>query len=54
MEIYWSETEDQQFYEAMQFDDDRRLATLVGDDVYSRLRQELGTAAPVMPRVHRR
>ena|SRR5437762_2929539 len=45
MEIYWSETEDQQFYEAMQFDDDRRLATLVGDDVYSRLRQELGTVA---------
>ncbi len=45
MEIYWSETEDQHFYEAMQFDDDRRLATLVGDEVYSRLRQEFGTAA---------
>ena len=45
MEIYWSETEDQRFYEAMQFDDDRRLASLVGDEVYSRLRQELGSAA---------
>jgi uncharacterized protein YbaP (TraB family) len=45
MEIYWSETEDQQFYEAMQFDDERRLASLVGDEVYSRLRQELGGAA---------
>jgi len=45
MEIYWSETEDEHFYEAMQFDDDRRLAALVGDEVYSRLRQELGTAA---------
>lgn len=45
MEIYWSETEDTQFYEAMQFDDGRRLASLVGDEVYSRLRQELGSAA---------
>jgi hypothetical protein len=45
MEIYWSETEDEQFYEAMQFDDDRRLVSLVGDEVYSRLRQELGSAA---------
>jgi hypothetical protein len=45
MEIYWSEADDQNFYEAMQFDDDRRLAALVGDEVYSRLRQELGTAA---------
>ena len=44
MEIYWSETEDEHFYEAMQFDDDRRLAALVGDEVYSRLRQELGAA----------
>jgi uncharacterized protein YbaP (TraB family) len=46
MEIYWSETEDEHFYEAMQFDDARRLASLVGDEVYSRLRQELGSAAP--------
>jgi uncharacterized protein YbaP (TraB family) len=45
MEIYWSETEDQQFYEAMQFDDGRRLASLVGDELYSRLRQELRSAA---------
>jgi uncharacterized protein YbaP (TraB family) len=45
MEIYWSETEDQQFYEAMQFDDGRRLASLVGDELYSRLRQEVGGAA---------
>jgi len=45
MEIYWSETEDEQFYEAMQFDDDRRLVSLVGDEVYSRLQQELGSAA---------
>jgi len=45
MEIYWSETEDEHFYEAMQFDDDRRLAALVGDEVYSRLRQEPGAAA---------
>ena len=45
MEIYWSETQDEQFYEAMQFDDDRRLVSLVGDEVYSRLQQELGSAA---------
>src|SRR5207244_5071853 len=45
MEIYWSETEDEHFYEAMQFDDDRHLAALVGEEVYSRLRQELGAAA---------
>ncbi|HEV8259001.1 MAG TPA: TraB/GumN family protein [Casimicrobiaceae bacterium] len=45
MEIYWSETEDKQFYEAMQFDDDRRLVSLVGDEVYSRLQQELGSVA---------
>ncbi len=45
MEIYWSETEDEHFYDAMQFDDDRRLASLVGDEVYSRLRQELASAA---------
>ena len=45
MEIYWSETGDEQFYEAMQFDDDRRLVSLVGDEVYSRLQQELGSAA---------
>jgi hypothetical protein len=45
MEIYWSETEDERFYEAMQFDDDRRLAPLVGDEVYSRLQRELGSAA---------
>ena len=44
----WKSTgpaEDEHFYEAMQFDDDRRLAALVGDEVYSRLRQELGAAA---------
>jgi uncharacterized protein len=45
MEINWSETEDEQFYEAMQFDDGRRLASLVGDELYSRLRQEVGSAA---------
>jgi uncharacterized protein YbaP (TraB family) len=45
MEIYWPETEDEQFYEAMQFDDGRRLASLVGDELYSRLRQEVGSAA---------
>jgi len=45
MEIYWSETEDEHFFEAMQFDDGRRLASLVGDEAYSRLRQELGSAA---------
>lgn len=46
MEIYWSEAEDEHFYEAMQFDDGRRLPSLVGDEVYSRLRQQLGSAAP--------
>src|SRR5258708_6406145 len=46
MEIYLSEVEEAEFFEAMQFDDGRRLATLVGDETYARLREALGGAAP--------
>jgi uncharacterized protein YbaP (TraB family) len=46
MEIFWSEAGDQQFYEAMQFDDGRLLAPLVGSDAYAKLREELDGAAP--------
>jgi uncharacterized protein len=46
MEIFWSEAADEQFYEAMQFDDGRLLAPLVGTDTYAKLRDELDGAAP--------
>jgi len=46
MEIFWSEFEDAYFFDAMQFDDGRRLAPLLGDDTYARLREALGSAAP--------
>ncbi len=37
MEISWSDFEDAYFFDAMQFDDGRRLAALVGEDAYRRL-----------------
>ncbi len=46
MEIYLSEFEEADFFEAMQFDDGRRLAPLVGDETYAQLRETLGVAAP--------
>jgi uncharacterized protein YbaP (TraB family) len=46
MEIFWSEFEDAYFFDAMQFDDGQRLAPLVGDDAYARLREALSGAAP--------
>ena len=46
MEIYLSDAGDEHFLEAMQFDDDRRLEPLLGQQVYARLRQTLGPAAP--------
>jgi uncharacterized protein YbaP (TraB family) len=46
MEIYLSEFEEADFFEAMQFDDGRRLAPLVGEEIYARLRETLGVAAP--------
>jgi uncharacterized protein YbaP (TraB family) len=46
MEIFWSEAGDAQFYEAMQFDDGRRLAPLLGNDAYAKLREQLDRAAP--------
>jgi uncharacterized protein YbaP (TraB family) len=46
MEIYLSEFEEAAFFEAMQFDDGRRLAPLVGEETYARLREALGSAAP--------
>ena len=46
MEIYLSEFEEADFFEAMQFDDGRLLAPLIGDEAYARLREALGSAAP--------
>jgi hypothetical protein len=53
LEIYWSDLQDEQFYEAMQFDDGRRLTTLIGAELYARVRQELGNAAPPEPALAR-
>ena len=53
LEIYWSDVQDEQFYEAMQFDDGRRLATLIGDELDARVREELGDAAPPEPALTR-
>jgi len=53
LEIYWSVVQDEQFYEAMQFDDGRRLATLIGNEIYARVREELGDAAPPEPALAR-
>src|SRR6266704_2342023 len=44
MEIYLSEFEETGFFEAMQFDDGRRLAPLIGEETYARLREALGSA----------
>jgi len=46
MEIYLSEFEEADFFEAMQFDDGRRLEPLVGEETYAQLREALGVAAP--------
>ena len=46
MEIYLTDVEGAAFVEATQFDDGRRLAPLLGDEAYSRLRELLGTSAP--------
>ena len=46
MEIYLSEVEEQGFFEAMQFDDQRRLEPLVGSEEYARLREVLGESVP--------
>jgi len=46
MEIYLSEVEERGFFEAMQFDDQRRLAPLLGDEEYARLREALGEHVP--------
>ena len=46
MEIYLSEVEEKGFFDAMQFDDQRRLAPLLGEQQYSRLREALGEHAP--------
>jgi uncharacterized protein YbaP (TraB family) len=42
MEIYLSEVEEAGFFDATQFDDQRRLAPLLGDESYARLREVLG------------
>ncbi|HEV3238799.1 MAG TPA: TraB/GumN family protein [Casimicrobiaceae bacterium] len=46
MEISWSDFEDAYFFDAMQFDDGRRLAALIGEEAYFQLRQALGSTAP--------
>jgi uncharacterized protein YbaP (TraB family) len=46
MEIYLSDVEEAEFLEASQFDDDRRLPPLLGEDAYARLQQVLGATAP--------
>ena len=46
MEIYLSEIEEAGFFDAMQFDDQRRLAPLLGEEEYARLREVLGEHAP--------
>lgn len=46
MEIYLSEVEEAGFFDAMQFDDQRRLPPLLGDEAYGRLREVLGERVP--------
>ncbi|HVP88594.1 MAG TPA: TraB/GumN family protein [Casimicrobiaceae bacterium] len=46
MEIYLTDVEGAAFAEATQFDDGRRLAPLLGEDAYGRLRELLGASAP--------
>jgi uncharacterized protein YbaP (TraB family) len=46
MEIYLTDVEGAAFVEATQFDDGRRLAPLLGEEAYGRLRELLGTSAP--------
>ena len=46
MEIYLSEVEELGFFDAMQFDDQRRLEPLLGSEEYARLRAVLGESAP--------
>jgi len=45
-EVYPSDVADARFFEAMQFDDGRRLEPLLGADGYSRLKLALGDTAP--------
>src|ERR1700757_1782386 len=46
MEIYLTDVEAAAFFEASQFDDGRRLAPLLGEEAYARLRDVLGPSAP--------
>jgi uncharacterized protein YbaP (TraB family) len=46
MEIYLTDVEAAAFFDASQFDDGRRLAPLLGDEAYARLRDVLGPSAP--------
>lgn len=45
-EIYLSDVADARFFEAMQFEDGRRLEPLLGTDGYARLTLALGDTAP--------
>jgi hypothetical protein len=45
-EVYLSDVADARFFEAMQFDDGRRLEPLLGTDGYARLKLALGDTAP--------
>lgn len=46
MEVYLSDFEESAFYDATQFDDGRRLESIVGAETYAGLRLALGAAAP--------
>ena len=46
MEIYLTDVEAAAFFEASQFDDGHRLAPLLGEEAYARLRDVLGPSAP--------
>jgi uncharacterized protein YbaP (TraB family) len=46
LEIYLTDVEGAAFVEATQFDDGRRLAPLLGEEAYGRLREVLGASAP--------
>jgi uncharacterized protein len=45
-EVYLSDLADAHFFEAMQFEDDRRLEPLLGAEAYARLKLALGDTAP--------
>jgi uncharacterized protein YbaP (TraB family) len=46
MEVYLSDAEEADFFEAMQFDDGTMLAPLLGEPWFDRLKRALGTDAP--------